>query len=883
MKNIKYLFIMIIAFSLCVFFACNSDSQNNSFVEITGIKEISIKIGEGTDEKLLEGIDVVLPDGSKVKPDLIKDGYNSQIAGKYKITYSYGNVKKDTNVYVYGMPKLFFGDTEIVSDKIEITFGQAMSSYDFVRGIRAFDCFGKAISVEKSLNSDEFTKTLGEYHVQYNVTDIVGNTLVQNVTFVVTEGDSPIAEGGTYSFDVDGCRIPCNLKGEKDGLLFDNEELVNPVFYMFDKDNLILSPEYCLVNTGEHDYKIETIEGVVNFKVSIVDEGYPVFELEKVNNATYIFGGAYASTPTDKRPKQDGYVYSYSLKNSLGETCSVIKEEDKIIFYTIDGECLPTGNYFLSVTAEATNHKISQKDYSFIVKYPSLSGGEKSQITEINEKIDGVETDYLFEKADGSHAWDGRIYIKTPAKAYKLITFNIYYDYCESQEGNRVNAKLQAVIEQDYNRIIKCIDKKTGALVSIGDMIVGRWYNITINAMSSENGNVYLYFVPFDDNNIGVKAYIADFEVHLNGSLNDMPIFKSIINKAVIAEYQYDGTLITMVNYNAGGSVHTTPFSDSVWEKYLAAQEEGGKVMRFDVKFAGSATYNGYINNAQTYMSTTIRGNRTYVRFYDAEGTEIAYTNLSVDTWYKMVFDIDAIKAQFGEMSTVSIAGHTGSSLRFSANIEGETIYVKNIEFVEKPAEAQPDFKSSVADAVNAYFDEQGENVTEVHYNGGSVHTTPFSDSVWEKYLAAQEEGGKVMRFDVKFAGSATYNGYINNAQTYMSTTIRGNRTYVRFYDAEGTEIAYTNLSVDTWYKMVFDIDAIKAQFGEMSTVSIAGHTGSSLRFSANIEGETIYVKNIDFVEKSAEIPSKPDEPDEPINPIGENDFDNVITDNFDF
>ena len=112
------------------------------------------------------------------------------------------------------------------------------------------------------------------------------------------------------------------------------------------------------------------------------------------------------------------------------------------------------------------------------------------------------------------------------------------------------------------------------------------------------------------------------------------------------------------------------------------ALKAGGKIMQFDVRFSGSTTYNGHINNAATYMSHVIRGNRTYVRFYNQNGTEIAYSDITVDTWYKMVFDIDAIKSLYGEMSTVSIAGHTGSSLRFGANTEGESIYIKNVEFV---------------------------------------------------------------------------------------------------------------------------------------------------------------------------------------------------------
>ena len=680
MKKSKYLFILLIIFAFCALCACDSGSQNMGFAEITGIKEINVKVGEGTDEKLLEGVYAVLSDGSKVKPDILKDGFDLYTAGRYTVTYLYGNAKKSVSVNVYGMPKIYFGDTEIVSDRIEITFGQAMSSYDFVKGVKAFDSFGEPLSVEKSANSDEFMNKIGEYNVRYSAEDIVGNTLSKDVTFVVTAGNSPTVVGGTYSFDANGCKIPCDLKGEKYGLVFDNGELLNPDFYGFDKDNLIFTPEYCLLNLGDHDFTVETAEGVAEFTVSIADHGYPLFEIPNLNNATFIYGAAYSSIPADTRTESSGYTYNYILKNSAGEVCKTAEKDGKLIFCTADDECVPAGNYALSVIA-AVNGKTSRKEYEFTVKYPTLTGGEESMVVSTDQTIDGVKADYCFEKADGSDAWSGRLYVNAPAKAYNFISFYIYFDYCERQEENKVNAKLRAVVNSDYERIIKCVDKTTDKTVNVDDILIKKWYKITVYAASDTDG-AYIYVNPYGSNlPVGVKAYISDFNVVLSNGAS--AAFKSTVNGAVSVDVEDDGTLVTILNYN-GSAVHTTPFSDEVWAEYLVAQTEGGKIMRFDVKFSGSATYNGHINNASTYMSNTIRGNRNYVRFYDAEGAEIAYANLATDTWYKMAFDIDAIKARFGEMNTVTIAGHDGSSLRFGANIQGETIYVKNVEFVDK-------------------------------------------------------------------------------------------------------------------------------------------------------------------------------------------------------
>ena len=328
---------------------------------------------------------------------------------------------------------------------------------------------------------------------------------------------------------------------------------------------------------------------------------------------------------------------------------------------------------------------------------------------------------------------------------------------------------------------------------------------------------------------------------------------------AVSSVYE-DGTLVSTIPV---GIEDKAKFSNTVSNNYIAAQTEGGKLMTFDVKFTGSGTYQGFISwgsNAATYMSNSIRGNRKYVRFYNAEGNEVTYdaTNgVPTDVWYKMVVDIDAIKNDGGSQIINGSGASTGLSLRFWKNVSG-TMSIKNVKFVDKLAidNTQTIFKSTKSGAVTSYYDDD-TLITEVHYNGGETHSTPFNDNVWSAYLLAQTEGGKVLRFDVKFTTSATINGYalVGSSMSTLAgvSNYRGNRSVMRYYNSEGQEVAYTSLATDTWYKMVIDIDFIKNNIGTQDYRTFTGYTGSSFRFSANIANETISVKNAEIVDKANE------------------------------
>jgi hypothetical protein len=228
------------------------------------------------------------------------------------------------------------------------------------------------------------------------------------------------------------------------------------------------------------------------------------------------------------------------------------------------------------------------------------------------------------------------------------------------------------------------------SLINKEDIQNETWYTAvyTLTGATQKLGAKYK-FVLSNASSVTTKAYIRApyFGLADGVSVNDFENVKADLGRGFmgktnsqVVNYIENGELVSKIT---NGSGIDTPFSTEIAEEYIAAQTEGGKVMRFDVKLTGTATYNGVTSGVSNYMSNNIRGNRNYIRFYDANGTEVAYGSLQVGVWYKWVFDIDAIKELRGAQ-TILTDSYAGLSIRIYANESGNTISIKNVEFVAK-------------------------------------------------------------------------------------------------------------------------------------------------------------------------------------------------------
>lgn len=384
-----------------------------------------------------------------------------------------------------------------------------------------------------------------------------------------------------------------------------------------------------------------------------------------------------------------------------------------------------------------------------------------------------------------------------------------------------------------------------GQSVNYQNLAFDTWYKMVIDIDAIKTGVAAQGTRVYESKNCSSIFFRSGDDAIAIGNVsfadNQIAFKNSKTTYTAVSSYYDNDELVSVIS---SGNDNLTTFSDTVANGYLAAQAEGGKVMRFDVKFTTSATYQGFVT-ATTYMSNSIRGNRIYVRFYNAEGTEVAYTNLATDTWYKMEFDIDAIKSAYGEQTVRSTDGSTGLSLRFWANASGETISVKNVEFVD----AMVAFKTGGGGTVSNYIDEDGALVTVGSSNDQWNGRLFFADTLWTKYIAAQEAGGKVMSMNIKFDDTVSLSGYISGNNANLNT-YRANKTYFRFYDLNGNAVDYANLVAGTWYRLVMDIDAIKTGIATQEWQNDGAN--STIKFARESAG-TISVKNVQFIDKADE------------------------------
>ncbi|MBR1867755.1 MAG: hypothetical protein IJ800_04150 [Clostridia bacterium] len=689
MRKIKLILITVLsAMFVCSLAACGTEGSQGPTTylkgEISGVSELRIKAGEGTDARLLRDVIVKLSDGSKVKPELKKGDFNADKSGKYEISYTYGNLKANANVFVYETPKIYFGDKEISSDSIEVSYREARDSYDFVKGIKVIDGLGDPLDFSLTEGSEEFTGRTGNYKVGYVAEDPAGNRLEKKVTFVVGEGRSPVVTSGTYVVKADGVTVPCDLKGETDGILYMNGEAVYPTDYNFNATSLKLGAEFALTLSGSYDFVIETAEGKGEFTLNIEDEGYPVFAMENFA-AQYTYGAAKSALPVDKRENSSGYTYAYALSEKNGTKGKAIVNADGLNFLGDDGKQVKVGSYDLTITATAGNGKSSSLNYSFTVNYPVISGGERSSVKKValDESVYGVTEAYLWEKPDDSPAWEGRAYMSAPAYAYAYVSYDVMFTYCQNAADGKANAVFRGVAQQDYNRLISCVDKQTGESISVDDILIGKWYTVLFNSTTTTDTALYFYVNPYGGAAVGATAYIANLNIILtDDDITGIALSKLSGSTATLTpstEFTDTGAKVTLAYTSSSAWYGRIGFTDRMFNLYNSYyNNKKAEYLSFDMQFAGaaSALYMWNMNESNGYAQTSLgalleNGTATAV---DSNGVKA--TALEADKWYTVKISLE----KFGILRTRNANGAPEErGIQFGSET---TVLFKNIQFV---------------------------------------------------------------------------------------------------------------------------------------------------------------------------------------------------------
>lgn len=319
---VKVVAALLCCISLCLFGGCSDgcgqSTGNAVSAEIVGVKELKFKAGEATDENILKDVKAVLSDGRETKPALNKNGATLSEAGRYEISYEYNGVSVNGVVYVYDVPKVYYEGQVLSDDTVSLTYIQAALSYDFTKNITIKDSFGVDLKVNRG--GDEFKNKAGEYTVTYTATDEVGNACEKSIKYVVIGGDEPAINDYSYVVSMNECFVPWDLKNNTRITAYMDGDIINPLNYVVGKEGLKFDTEYILsVGVGEKTVVIETENGSTEFKLTITDEGNPVFAFDV--NSEYIYGGIGIPEPQRLIPSHGEYEYSYSVKDASNKEC----------------------------------------------------------------------------------------------------------------------------------------------------------------------------------------------------------------------------------------------------------------------------------------------------------------------------------------------------------------------------------------------------------------------------------------------------------------------------------------------------------------------------------------------------------------------------------
>ncbi len=582
---------LLCCISLCLFGGCSDgcgqSTGNAVSAEIVGVKELKFKAGEATDENILKDVKVVLSDGRETKPALNKNGATLNEAGRYEISYEYNSVSVNGVVYVYDVPKVYYEGQVLSDDTVSLTYIQAAQSYDFTKNITIKDSFGVELKVNR--DGDEFKNKAGEYTVTYTATDEVGNVCEKSIKYVVIGGDEPAINDYSYVVSMNECFVPWDLKNNTRITAYMDGDIINPLNYVVGKDGLKFDTEYILsVGVGEKTVVIETENGSTEFKLTITDEGNPVFAFDV--NSEYIYGGIGIPEPQRLIPSHGEYEYSYSVKDASNKEYLVKNHNGEIYFTDENDDVILPGDYDVTVNCNY-NGKKSSVTRSFSVVYATVSGGESVFLTKekFSEPLGGVTEAYKFIKSAGSSAWYGRLYYDCPLGAYSMASFDIYLTSSSAAGADgKANVVLSCCVDLDYRRITSVTDKASGKEIPEEDMLLNRWYTVTVYAYTEKSGALYVYFNPYSEDSIACEGYITGEKfVPLKG-LTAVSFVKNSDSQCVLKQTIENGEMV--VSYVSNGIAYDSRIQFT--EKMLGCYNDNfvngsNPKLKFSICFTG--------------------------------------------------------------------------------------------------------------------------------------------------------------------------------------------------------------------------------------------------------------------------------------------------------
>ena len=685
---------MILFVSLFVV-GCGSNNGNEivSGANIVGVTDIHLKAGEGSTELLLKDVDVVFADGTTEKPQIITDA-QFDVAGRYSLEYKYKSFTVKANLYVYGDLQLYYNKELFTEEKINISFGTALLSASFTRGIEIKDSFGNLCNFYLSDDSAKFERSTGDYSVTYLASDKVGNHLERNVVYSVSHLKNISVENGTKTYADGDIALNIGLDGETDAWLLFNDEMVKSDMYSISADKLTIKEEFFYsLPEGINIFSLITLNDAADFSIEIVDDGEPIFDVSEMVNSTLYAGKNCILDFPNKMIASHEYEYSYSLSGMGNADYNVVDTESGLKLLDGQGKNLGAGFYDLSVTAKNTADTIKTTEHT--IKFRVYSSELEVNAPKM-QNIPAYSTWQNFE-ADGERiykytsktrkAWDSRLYFNlthdefsyfsyefkvNSATIYTLTKDAVTGDEIVTDQRQLVNGETGVVLtygtkELSLSAVFE--DKKTGEIVDKSEIKVGTWYKVSILladiVIDDEKGeDVYLYLN--QNNTVDAEILYKNFnffveqetEIPTNAVLSDLAPAGGSVYKS---KFVYNDELVDVI---------TVPNNAYNGRWLFHADNELYKQLKFDFMVIKAGDISKVTLNAYNGVSAAKLVNKT---IYDEAGNIV--TTVETGKWYCVVYDLQSVEANTDVFELYPTGLANGSD-------RTATILIKNSYFI---------------------------------------------------------------------------------------------------------------------------------------------------------------------------------------------------------
>ena len=543
MKLKRILILLAILLISLFIVSCGNDGNGNASKDetrITGVTDIRVKVGEGSEDLLLQNVNVKLPDGSTEKPILVATDVNFNVSGKYSFEYKYKDLTVKAMLYVYGQGDmlLYYNGEPLTQDNITVSFGSALRSANFTQGVEVKDCFGSTCDLILTEESVKFSHTVGDYIVTYIAHDIVGNEFQKTITYTVVHTKNLSVDNGEKTYASGDITLNIGLDGETDVWLLYNEQMVKFESYNIENDKLTIKKElFYSLPTGDNLFTLLTLNDATDFTITLTDDGTPIFDLSGiVNSALYESKKNVLDFPNQFLAQHE-YEYSYKLTDQNGVGCKVIVTDFGLQIVDSVNNNLKAGFYTLKVTAtnKANTSKISDRTLKFRIYYDEKEFNAP-QIYPINGNTFWQEVnidDEIIYKyvANNRIAEQSRLVFTLNEGGYDYFGFDFKINGAIKYDNEGNNPKNLSDGEKGVELIYEIGGKTvaatfneivTGNSVNVEDLEIGKWYSARVSLIGArKKGRVSIYLNW--DNTVDAEIYYKNINFFADTDWYDDP------------------------------------------------------------------------------------------------------------------------------------------------------------------------------------------------------------------------------------------------------------------------------------------------------------------------------------------------------------------------